>query len=344
MTPGEGQWPAHCRAFVVDKTAGGVLCAIRAHPLPPAGDGDLLIRVAFSALNYKDALVVRGARGIACAYPHVPGIDAAGVVVASRGRADWVGQRVLVTGFGFGVDRPGGFADYAVVPQDWVIPIPASLSTLDSMIFGTAGLTAGLCAQALIDGGVQAGDAVLVTGATGAVGSQTVAILAAQGLRVTAASRKAATAYLQGIGAHEVCLPDSLATPAGKALVRARWRGAVDTVGGKAIEDILKQIHEDGVFALCGMAGGTHFSTSVFPFILRGVRLAGIDSVRVPIARRHALWQKLAGPWRPAHLADLATIVPLSEVPTMAERLLSGTQIGRVVVRMEAAPAPGAAL
>ncbi|MDA8361545.1 MAG: YhdH/YhfP family quinone oxidoreductase [Gammaproteobacteria bacterium] len=334
MTEGDARWPVHCRALVVERGADDA-AAVRSYPLPAGGDGDLLIRVAFSALNYKDALVVRGAKGIVSTYPHVPGIDAAGVVVASRGRADWVGRRVLVTGFGFGVDRPGGFAQYAVVPQDWVVPIPASLTTCESMILGTAGLTAALCVEALCAGGLHSGDAALVTGASGGVGGHAVAILAAQGVQVTAASRKAATAYLQAIGAHEVCLPDSLAIPAGKTLARPRWRGAIDTVGGSGIEDILKQIAADGVVALCGMAGGTHFSTSVFPFILRAVRIAGIDSVGVPMARRTALWQKLAGPWKPACLADMATVVPLSAVPEAAGRLLAGTQTGRVVVRMD---------
>ena len=332
MTEADGQWPAHCRAFVVEETASGFVGTVRQHPLPVADTGDVLVRVAYSGLNYKDALVVRGARGIARAYPQVPGIDLAGTVVASRGSADWVGARVLVTGFGLGVDRPGGWAEYAVVPETWLTRIPDALTPQESMIFGTAGLTAALCCEALFAGGVQRNDAVLVTGASGGVGSHAVAILAAQGLAVTAASRKGAVAYLKNLGATTICHPDTLRTAPDKALARPRWRGAVDSVGGAALADILKQMVDDGVVALCGMAGGTAFAASVFPFILRGVHLAGIDSVRVPQTRRALLWQKLAGPWRPGCLAQMARVVAFPDLPATIDAMLAGAQTGRVVV------------
>ncbi len=339
MTRGDRQWPTHCRAFVVDKGESGTAGNIRQHALPAGGGGEVLVRIAYSALNYKDALVLRGARGIASSYPHVPGIDAAGVVEASSGSPDWVGQQVLVTGFGLGVERAGGWSEYLVVPEDWLVRIPSSLSMLDSMILGTAGLTAALSIEALFEGRVRSGDPVLVTGATGGVGSHAVAILASLGLRVTASSRKPeAASYLRDLGAHEVSHPDALAVPGGKALAHPRWQGAVDTVGGEALADILKQTADEGVVALCGMAGGTHFHSSVFPFILRGVRLTGIDSVHVSLARRVALWEKLAGPWKPRRLAAMSTIIPLSDVAKAAERVLSGTQTGRVVVRVGADP------
>jgi putative YhdH/YhfP family quinone oxidoreductase len=299
--------------------------------LPP---GDVLIQVAYSSLNYKDALSATGHPGVTRKFPHVPGIDAAGTVVISSIERFKAGDEVLVTGFDLGANTWGGYAGYIRVPGGWVVPLPMGLSLYESMIYGTAGFTAALCLSTMEHNGLTpAKGEVLVTGATGGVGSLSVAILARAGYRVVASTGKALEHdYLRKLGAAAILPREEVNDQSGKPLLSARWAGAVDTVGGNTLATVLKSMQHGGCIAACGVVGGANLSTTLYPFILRGVNLLGIDSVLVPLERRITLWQKLASDWKPAHLEDIATTVNLSGLGEKIEAILQGKVRGRVVV------------
>ena len=321
-------------AYVVDQDGRGLITAGLArrhvHELRSPG---VLIRVQYSSLNYKDALAMRGEPGIVKRFPHVPGIDAAGVLADNPTAAP-----VLVTGHGLGTEVWGGYGDYIRVPDDWIIPIPAGLTARDSMVLGTAGLTAALSVDALLQAGLEPdGGEILVTGATGGVGTLAVALLANLGFTVVAMTRKPAEqTYLRGLGAARVMAPAD-GDASDKALHRAQWAGVVDTVGGEVLAQVLKAVAYGGAVATCGMAAGTRFQGSVFPFILRGVRLLGIDSVQCPRAVREDLWARLAGPWRPSHLADIERVVDRQGLGPAAMTLLQGARTGRTLVAVTGA-------
>lgn len=315
-------------AYVVDKDGRGAITAgLARRDIRELASPGVLLRVQYSSLNYKDALAVRGEAGIVKRFPHVPGIDAAGLLAD-----DPTAGPVLVTGYGLGTAVWGGYGDYARVPDDWIIPIPAGLTARESMVLGTAGLTAALSVDALLQEGlVPAGGEILVTGATGGVGSLAIMLLAKLGFTVAALTRKpAAEAYLRGLGAARVTtVLDGDAS--GKALHAARWAGAVDTVGGEVLADVLKAVGYGGAVAACGMAAGTRFQGSVLPFILRGVRLLGIDSVQCPRAVREDLWTRLAGPWR-LSLTAIERVVDRHDLGPAVTALLQGARTGRTLV------------
>lgn len=303
--------------------------------LPP---GDLLIRVAFSSLNYKDALSATGNPGVTRRYPHIPGIDAAGTVVAATAGPFGPGDAVLVTGYDFGMDTDGGFAQLCRVPAAWAVPLPAGLTLREAMILGTAGFTAALGIRHLLHDGLspEAGP-VLVTGAAGGVGSVAVAILAKLGFAVTAASLPENEAYLREIGAAAVIDRQSLAVESPKAMLKEQWAGAFDTVGGRTLENVVKAMRYLGVVAACGMVGGGTFATSVFPFILRGVKLLGVDSVQCPMAMRREIWGRLAGDWKPPGLERLVRTITLDGLGEAVSAILRGKVTGRTLVVPETA-------
>lgn len=297
--------------------------------LPP---GELLIRVHFSSLNYKDALSASGNRGVTRKYPHTPGIDAAGVVVESAVASFQPGDEVIVIGYDLGMNTPGGLGGYLRVPAAWAAPRPAGLTLRESMALGTAGFTAAQCVEALLAHGVSAGE-VLVTGATGGVGSIAVALLSQLGLHVVAATGKPDEApYLHSLGAHTVIARSEVDDASGKLLLRERWAGVVDTVGGNILATALKGTRYGGAVAACGNVASPALELTVYPFILRGVKLLGIDSVNVPIAARRALWARLAGEWKLDALAQLARETTLAGVNAEIDAMLLGQQRGRVVV------------
>lgn len=302
--------------------------------LPP---GDVTIRVAYSSVNYKDALAVTPKGGVVRDYPIVPGIDLAGEVVASGSPDFPVGTGVLAHGYDIGTGKHGGYAEYARVPSDQVVAL-GGLSARDAMAIGTAGFTAAMSVQALIDWGVIPDDGpIVVTGATGGVGSLSVDLLAAAGYLVVASTGKSqATENLKALGANEVIgrLPeDPEAKP--RPLARSRWAAAIDCVGGATLADVLSTLNYGGVVAASGLTGGAGLSTTVMPFILRGVALLGMDSVLMSIEKRRALWAQIDSSLRPQHLSDVTHDVDVKDVVSVIDEVRAGKYSGRAVVRVE---------
>ncbi len=300
--------------------------------------GDVLIKVHFSSLNYKDALSAIGNKGVTRKYPHTPGIDAAGEVAAGTDERFPVGSRVLVTGYDLGMNTAGGFGQYIRVPADWVVPLPSGLSLRESMTYGTAGFTAGLGVSKLTRAGItpDMGD-VLVTGASGGVGSLAVAILAHLGYPVVAASGKPeAREFLTRLGARRIIGREEVTDDTRKPLLPQRWAAAIDTVGGPVLAYVLRATDRHGVVACCGNVASARLDLTVYPFILRGITLSGIDSATTQMERRLEIWKKLAGEWKPAPLGSIASILSLDELSAQIDVILAGGQMGRRVLDMEA--------
>ncbi len=296
-------------------------------------DGEVTIDVHLSSLNYKDGLAVSGTGRIARTLPMTCGIDLAGVVAASSDPSYQVGDEVLVTGWGLSETRPGGYTHRQRVPASMVTRRPDGLTLQQTMAVGTAGLTAMLCVMALEDAGLRPGTGdVLVTGAGGGVGSVAVAVLARLGYDVAASTGRTQThAYLRSLGATTVVDRADLAT-AGRPLDKERWAGAVDTVGSQTLATVLSQIVYGGAVAACGLAGGNDLPTTVLPFILRGVRLLGVDSVMCPTERRDEAWGRLGSDLPLDRLDAMTTVEPMSRIGALAEEILAGRTRGRVVV------------
>ncbi len=310
--------------------------SIRQRRIEDLPAGEVLIRVKYSSLNYKDALSASGNRGVTRNYPHTPGIDAAGEVVESANDDFRTGDKVLVTGYDFGMNTAGGFGQYVRVPAGWVIPLPDTLSLKESMVYGTAGFTAGMSVFALTPDVPPEKGEVLVTGATGGVGSIATAILAHLGYSVVAVSGKAeAHDFLMGLGAARVIGRNEAVDTSGRPLLKGQWAGVVDTVGGEILATAIKSTQLHGVVTCCGNVAAADLPLTVFPFILRGVRLQGIDSQNCPMAHRLQVWQKLAGEWKFPGLAHLYKETGLSGLEENIALILRGGQKGRVLVDLE---------
>lgn len=296
--------------------------------------GDVLIDVAYSSINYKDALVSKGLNAIVRQWPRISGIDLVGTVRESADPRLSPGDEVVVHGFGIGVDHHGGHAQRARVPGDWVLPLPAGLGLFDAAVIGVAGYTAALSLHLMeLNGLAPDQGPVLVDGATGGVASVAIDMLARRGYRVTAMSGKPDQAdYLRLLGASELIgrlAPQDKPRP----LEKAQWAGAVDSVGGETLAWLTRTMLPGGVIAAFGNAGGAELSTTVLPFILRGVRLLGVNA-NSPMALRRVVWQKIADDYRPAHLAEIARVIALDELPVWLDRTLAGQVRGRTVIDM----------
>ncbi len=318
----------------VDGKVRGVLKRIGLDDLP---DDDVLVAVACSTLNYKDGLAVSGRGRIARKLPMVCGIDLAGTILASRAAAWKPGDRVVVNGFGLSETHWGGYAEKQRVKAEWLVRLPEAFTFQQAMAIGTAGYTAMLCVLALEEGGVtpKSGD-VLVTGAAGGVGSVAVALLAKLGYRVVASTGRPETHdYLKSLGAADFIDRASL-TEKGGPLQKERWAGAIDSVAGQTLATLVSQMAYGGTVAACGLAGGNDLPASVFPFILRGVRLQGVDSVMAPLARRQLAWQRLARDLDPAKLAAMTSVEPMSKLPELSHKIVQGQVRGRIVIDVSA--------
>jgi acrylyl-CoA reductase (NADPH) len=325
------------RAFIAEKTDDGVSRAVRELSTGALGEGDVLVRVAWSSVNYKDALATIPKGGVARVSPLVPGIDLAGVVEqAPDGGMLAPGDDVLAHGYDLGMSHHGGFAEYARVPAGWVVPLPPGLSARDAMAIGTAGYTAALSVLTLERRGLAPGDGpVLVTGATGGVGSMAVDILAARGYEVVAATGKDAGDFLRALGAAAVIAREDVIGDASRPLGKAQWAGAVDCVGGAVLTGVLRGLRYGGAVAASGNAGGVALEgATVLPFILRGVALLGIDSAQTPIGDRIETWHRIAGDLRPPHAASGAREIGLDELDGALSALLRGEAQGRTIVRL----------
>ncbi len=294
----------------------------------------VLIKVVFSSLNYKDALSAKGNKGVTRRYPHTPGIDAAGIVAESTSPDFKSGDQVIVTGYDLGMNTMGGFGEYINVPAEWVVHLPAGLSLKESMILGTAGFTAALAMHHLLRCGQKPTDGpLLVTGATGGVGSLSVLIAATLGFEVIASTGKAdETGYLINIGARNVIDRKEVDDQSGRMLLRQQWAGAIDTVGGNTLATILKSLKPHGNIACCGNVASPLLNTSVFPFILNGVNLLGVNSATTPIHLRLLLWEKLSKEWKPDFQKIKTEVVGLDEIHLSIEKILKGGITGRVVL------------
>ncbi|MET0628523.1 MAG: MDR family oxidoreductase [Acidimicrobiia bacterium] len=319
-------------ALVVSEATDGFEASVRDVDEADLPDGDVTVDVEYSSINYKDALAIVNGKPVLRQFPMVPGIDLAGTVSASSSDEWSVGDTVVLDGWGVGEERWGGLAQKARVDGSWLVPVPDGWSTRDAMAVGTAGFTAALAVSALDDHGLTAPGPVLVTGASGGVGSFAIMLLAAGGIDAIAASRTpGAASYLTSLGASEIIDSTELGTDV-RALGKQRWWGAIDNVGGSVLAGVISSTTAGGAVAACGNAGGMDLPTTVAPFILRGVSLLGIDSVRVPRAARLAAWAMLAERVPRERLAEVTAEVGLAEAIPTAKRLLANDLTGRVVV------------
>ena len=321
------------QALLIQKVDEQYTCGVTDMPaLPPLEASQVRVQVSHSTINFKDGLAITGRSPVVRKFPMVPGIDFVGTVVESQHSKWKAGDAVVLNGFGVGEGHWGGLAPVAQVSGDWLLALPAGISPQRAMAIGTAGYTAALCVQALLDHGVQSGDEVLVTGASGGVGSVAIALLARHGARVVASTGKLSEeAYLKHLGAAEVVDRAALSAP-GKPLQKERWAGVVDSVGSHTLVNACASTRYGGIVAACGLAQGMDLPGSVAPFILRGVTLAGIDSVMAPLAKRERAWAMLEKDLSPELLDSMTRVVGLSGALEVASQILAGQIKGRVVV------------
>ena len=300
-------------------------------------EGDILIKVKYSSLNYKDALSATGNKGVTRNYPHTPGIDAAGIVMESNANNFKIGDEVIVTGYDLGMNTPGGYGEYIRVPAEWVVKLPQNLSLKESMIYGTAGFTAALSVYKIINSGIKPSDgAILVTGATGGVGSIAISILNKIGYDVIAATGKTnEKEMLLCLGAKDIIDRQEIDDQSGRALLKGKWAGIIDTVGGNILSTAIKSTNYGGVVTCCGNIASQEFSSSIYPFILRGVTLFGIDSVQCPMNIRLEIWDNLSSIWKPNNLNDNVDEISLDGLNEKIDMILSGTHKGRTIVNLE---------
>lgn len=320
-------------AYYVEENDGEFSSSISELELQKPDDGFVQIEVSHSSLNYKDALSASGNKGVTRNYPFVPGIDAAGTIADANSSQFTDGDEVIVTGYDMGMNTPGGFGEYINVPAEWVVKKPANLSSLEAMSIGTAGITAAASVLKIYDSSKASELPVLVSGATGGVGSVGVMLMSKLGKEVTALTGKSlSTDFLKSIGADNIIMRDEYLEAPAKALERPLFASAIDTVGGNVLSKMLPQISPHGVVACCGNVAGIEINTTVFPFILRGITLAGIDSAESPIEFKTSIWNKFADEWK-LDLSSMIKVVSKESLQQEIDLILEGGQQGRVVLQ-----------
>ena len=324
------------RAYVLEGSADSVTGRLREFPAENLPAGDVTIRVTYSSINFKDAMITAGVGKMIRKFPHIPGVDLAGEVVSDGTGKFKAGQKVLVTGYDLGVAWFGGYAEFARVPAGWVVPLPQGLTDWEAMALGTAGFTAMLAVMAMERNGLKPSRGpVLVTGATGGVGSIAVDILAGAGYTVAASSGKPdMRPFLEKLGARQILTREEVVDASPKVLLKETWAGAVDSAGGDTLSYILRATQTGGSVALCGLVHGNQLNATVYPFILRGVNLLGIDSVNAPMDERLEAWRRLAGPNKPRFLREIGRTIGTDDLARCLKEILAGGARGRYVVQL----------
>jgi alcohol dehydrogenase len=325
------------KAFWVEKTDDGVSHSVIERSTDDLPEGELLVKVAYSSLNYKDAMSAKGLPGVTRNYPHTPGIDAAGVIVESTDSGFAEGDEVIVIGYDLGMNTAGGYGQYIRVPANWAVKMPAGLDVREAMIIGTAGFTAALCVDKIEQMGAQPSDGpVVVTGATGGVGSVAVALLAKLGYDVVASSGKAEKDdYLKSLGAGSVISRADLSEENKRPMAAETWAHGIDTVGGEILSNVIKGLKYGGSVAICGLVASPAFSTTVLPFILRNVNVLGVDSVELPLAKKQEIWHRLATDLKPDALDKMTTEVALDGLSDVIDSIIQGGVSGRTLVKLD---------
>ena len=321
-------------AFVVDEIEDQFKSSIKSLPLPELQDGFVLIDVLYSSLNYKDALSASGNKGVTKSYPFTPGIDAVGRIRQSKDNNLKEGDEVIVTGYDLGMNTNGGFGEIIHVPSGWVVPLPENLSMEEAIAFGTAGITAAASVDAVLSKIDAPELPVVVSGATGGVGSIAVGLLSKLGIDVTAITGKEnSNQFLKDLGAKNIILRDDFCSEKIRPLDKTKFSAGVDTVGGEILSRIISQVNRHGVITCCGNVNSIKLETTVFPFILRGIALQGIDSAESPISYKKYLWDKIASEWQIGYSKSSIKIIKLNELAPEIDKILNGNQKGRVVVK-----------
>lgn len=320
-------------AFVVDEVDGKFVSSVKKLNTVNLPMNEVLVKVHYSSLNFKDALSASGNKGVTKSYPHTPGIDAAGEVVESKHTAFEPGDKVLVTGYDLGMNTPGGFGEYIRIPANWIVKLPDGLTLKESMIIGTAGFTAAISFSHIAKKLKPEQGKIVVTGATGGVGSVALCLLNQAGFSTVAVSGKQSESdFLTSLGANEMISREQFQHIDTRPVLSSRYAGAIDTVGGVALENIIKTLHPQGVVTTCGSVGGTKLHVSVFPFILRGVSLIGVSAQNFPAEQREPLWKKLAGEWKPQKILHMYNEISRNELSDAIQKILRGEMKGRTVV------------
>jgi len=324
------------KALVVRQVNGNFTRSVEQRNIIELPKGEVLIRVHFSSINYKDGLSCSGIRTVTRHYPHTPGVDAAGIIESTSDARFSVGDHVVVISFDLGMNTSGGFGQYICVPADWVMPLPKGLSLRESMIYGTAGFTAGLAVELLQKQNIFPDSGpILVTGASGGVGSVSVALLSSLGYTVNASTgKRTAEEFLKNLGASEVLDRKSVDDESGRSLLKEVWAGAIDSVGGNTLVTALNSTKKHGVVLSIGLVSSSKLEATVFPFIMRGVILQGVASSETSMTDRIAVWSKLANEWKPKNLEYLVDDCSLENLDSKIDKILSGDILGRVVVDM----------
>jgi len=325
------------KAFWVEKTDDGVTQSVIERTTDDLPEGELLIEVQYSSVNYKDALSAKGMPGVTRNYPHTPGIDAAGIVAESTVGGFSAGDEVIVIGYDLGMNTSGGYGQYIRVPANWAVKMPTGLTAREAMIIGTAGFTAALCVDKLEQMGAKPADGpVVVTGATGGVGSVAVALLAKLGYEVVASSGKADKSdYLKSLGATSIVSRAELSEVNKRPMAAETWAHGIDTVGGEILSNVIKGLKYSGSVAICGLVASPAFSATVLPFILRNVNVLGVDSVELPLLKKQEIWQRLASDLKPDSLEDMTTEVTLEGLSDVVDSIIQGGVSGRTLVNLK---------